>query len=251
MTTCDAQQAAAPKVNIPVLAGALGLISAVATAALVGVYVITAPPIKMQKLKATNDALMKVLPAFDNEPGQTKIIIGKAKDGKTVVELESVLKESGTLADLTETVEIFPAMKDGKFIGFAGQGKSPLGFGGDVKAMVGMKADGSIVTGIITGHQETPGLGTTITDRVRSKTILDILGMGEEVDETQLPPNHYLDQFAGKIAGTTPWSVKKEGGDIDAQSGATVSTKAVTDAFYKIASAYISNKQQITAKLTK
>jgi electron transport complex protein RnfG len=237
------------KVNIPVLAGALGLISAVATAGLVWVYMITAEPIKLQKVKATNAALMKVLPAFDNAPAESKIIVGKDKDGNTVVDLESKLKENKTLADLKETIVIFPATKDGKVVGFAGEGKSPLGFGGDVKAMVGLKADGSILVGIITGHQETPGLGTAITDRVRSKTIFDVLGMGEEVDESQLPPNATLDQFAGMTATNTPWSVKKDGGSVDFVSGATITSRAATDAFYKIASAYTLNKEKIAAVL--
>jgi len=239
------------KVNIPVLAGALGLISAVATAALVGVYLITIEPIKLQKVKATNDALMKVLPAFDNAPSESKIIVGKDSDGKTVVELESKLVEAKTLADLKDAISIYPATKDGKVVGFAGEGKSPLGFGGDVKAMVGLKADGSILVGIITGHQETPGLGTAITDRVRPKTIFDILGMGEEVDESQLPPNATLDQFAGMTATSSPWKVKKDGGSIDFVTGATVSSRAATDAFYKIASAYTLNKEKIAAILAK
>lgn len=235
------------KVNIPLLSGALGLLSAISTAALVSVYILTLEPIKEQKLKATNSALMKVLPVFDNTPGEEKIIIGTNSSGVQIVDLYSNLISNGGLAELSSLISIYPAKKDGKIIGLAGEGKSPLGFGGDVKAMVGLNPDGSIILGIVTGHQETPGLGTAITDRVRTKTILDILGMGKEIDETILPGNKTLDQFQGRVANVIPWGVKKDGGDIDFVSGATVSSRAVTDVFYKIASAYTFNKEKILA----
>ena len=235
------------KVNVFVLAGALGLISAVATAALVGVFIRTKGPIEEQKNKATNDALMQVLPGFDNSPGDTKIIVGTDDDDKTVVELESKLKADGKLAGLKNIIGIYTATKDGKIIGFAGEGKSPIGFGGDVKVMVGLDTKGKFLVGIVTGHQETPGLGTVVTDRVESKTILDILGMSDKVEISSLPANKILDQFKGKVVTDNVWKVKKDGGDVDFITGATISSRAVTDAFYKIASAYSVNKEKIAA----
>jgi electron transport complex protein RnfG len=237
------------KVNIFQLAIALGIISAVATAALMGVSQLTSAPIKMQKIKATNDALKMVLPEFDNNPTEKKIIVGENEEGKIVIDLESNLIKNNKLSSLINKIILYPAFKGSELVGIAGEGISPKGFGGDVKAMLGMKPDGSIITGIITAHQETPGLGTNITDRVRAKTIFDILGMGEKVDESKLPPNTILDQFNNKVASNKVWRVKKDGGDIDYITGATISSRAVTDAFYKIASAFTLNKEKIITLL--
>lgn len=237
-------------VNVFKLAVALGLLSAVATAALVGVFILTKGPIEKQKSKATNDALKLVLPPFDNSPVEHKIVIGKDEEGNTVVGLGTKLKADGTLVKLKNIITIYPAKEGGKIVGYAGEGVSPRGFGGDIKAMVGLDTNGTFNVGIITSNQETPGLGTVITDRVDSKTIFDVLGMSDKQPSTGLPSNKILDQFKGKIATNKPWQVKKDGGDVDYVTGATITSRAVTDVFYKITYAFVSNKEKIIALAT-
>ena len=82
------------------------------------------------------------------------------------------------------------------------------GYGGAVEVMTGIDADGS-VTGIkLTDHDETPGLGAKAAGT-------DDFG------------NTWRGQFVGRTAGED-LQVAKDGGDIDAIAGATITSRAVT-----------------------
>lgn len=101
-------------------------------------------------------------------------------------------------------VTVFPAMKDGKLTGvaFESYGK---GYGGPIGIMVGFVTDGSKLEGIgVTTMKETPGLGSRIVE-----------------------PD-FRDQFTGHA--TTKIALKKQGGDIAAISGATISSTGTVSA---------------------
>jgi electron transport complex protein RnfG len=96
------------------------------------------------------------------------------------------------------SVTVFPAMKNGKLTGVALEtfGK---GYGGDIGVMVGFALDGSKLEGIgITTLKETPGLGARAVEP------------------------EYRDQF--KNHPTESIALKKQGGDIQAISGATITS---------------------------
>ncbi len=210
------------KVNITRLGISLGIISAIAAAALSAVYLVTIEPIKKVAIDKTNSAFAQVMPGFDNNPSEEFIAI-KSADGRDV--------------------KFYIIKQKNKLIGFAGEGTSPKGFNGNVTAIVGILPHGEIKKVVITQHKETAGLGTVITDRKRQKTIFDVVN--NKVYEG-LPPNQYLDQFTGMSAYIDEnWKVKKDGGDIDAKSGATISTRAVTDAVYLISSTYNENMAKL------
>jgi len=81
-----------------------------------------------------------------------------------------------------------------------------IGYGGPIDLMLGLTPDGTI-TGIqILKHTETPGLGAKITEE------------------------KFLQQFTTKNAQNTTWTLKKDGGDIDQISGATISPQGVVKA---------------------
>ncbi len=201
----------------------LGLIGAVSAALLSGVDAMTRKPIKQAELRKISKALTQVLPPFDNVPADDKKVV-KAPDGRKVT--------------------FYIAKKDGKIVGVAGAGYSPKGFAGKIYVMVGFNPTGAVREVIVTKQGETPGLGTVVTDRVREKTIFDLFGKKKE--EKGLPPNRVLDSFNGLVAAKgTPWKVKKDGGQIDFVTGATISSRAVTDAVYCVASALEANKTAI------
>jgi electron transport complex protein RnfG len=56
-----------------------------------------------------------------------------------------------------------------------------------------------------------------------------------------------LDQFSGRkaVPGQPDWKVKKDGGEVDALTGATITSRAVTDAVYHIARTFAENQQQL------
>lgn len=202
------------KVKILPLVLSMGIISCVAAALLAWVFLITEAPIKSAMQQKTNTALQQVLPAFDNQPA----------------------KETAQ----TNGVIFYIARKDNVIVGFAGETVSSKGYGGDITVLAGIRPDGTLTTVMVTKQTETPGLGTVVTDRKREKTLSGILA-GKK--ETGLPPNRILDQFTGMkaSAGQTPWAVKKDGGDLDAVTGATITSRAVSEAAFTIAETFAQN----------
>ncbi len=214
---------AAQKVNIPKLGIFLGVVAAVASGLLSAVYVSTAEAIAVNQQKKTNTALQQVLPPFDNVPGSETKTIASPKGWP---------------------VRFYIARKGGDIVGYAGEVVTPEGFSGDVTVMVGLEADGSVRKVIVTKQTETPGLGTAITDRKVQKTIVDLIRGGTEA--TGLAPNRFLDQYDGRQGGGTPWAVAKDGGDVDAKTGATITSRAVCGAVYAVAGTCIEHLQDLS-----
>ena len=98
------------------------------------------------------------------------------------------------------------ALKDGKTIGVAVNTFSDKGFGGMVYVMVGFLPDGTINNTAVLSHVETPGLGT------------------------KMSTPEFKDQFMGKNPESFILKVKKDKGDVDAITAATISSRAFCDA---------------------
>lgn len=206
------------KVKIVPLVLSMGIISCVAAALLAWVFLITEAPIKAAMKQKTNAALQQVLPAFDNQPAEDAVTLG--------------------------TVKFYVARKDGIITGFAGETISSKGYGGDITVLAGVALDGTVGTVLVTKQTETPGLGTVVCGRTREKTLS---GLIKGVKETGLPPNRILDQFNGMKAtvGETPWAVKKDGGNLDAITGATITSRAVGVAVFTIAETFAQNSANL------
>ncbi len=80
------------------------------------------------------------------------------------------------------------------------------GFGGAIGVTVGIHADGTVAGVKVTSHAETPGLGARCTE--------DWFGA----------------QFAGLVSGITVSKTGASGNEIDAISGATVTSRAIAGA---------------------
>ena len=197
----------------------LGVFLCVVCAAAAGIMgtaaAVTREPIAKAKVKKVADGLRQVLPAFDNDP---------MKDAQTV-----------------KGVLFYTARSGDKVVGYAAQISTGAGYGGRIDALISFHPDGTIRTFIITGHGETPGLGSNAADRVREQTLAGLI-RGEKAPEG-LAPNRMLDQYAGhsaspKDAWKRPWKLKKDGGDVDYVSGATISSRAVNEMAWKAAEAF-------------
>jgi len=206
------------QVNIPVLTFSLALIAGIAAALLGGVYLVTEAPIRSALQEKTNAALRDVLPAFDNQPGEEAVVV--------------------------DDVTFYIARTGGEISGFAGETITPKGYNGNITVLTGLLPDGTITTVLVTQQAETPGLGTAVAERKREKTLSGLLS-GKK--ETGLPPNGVLDQFSDKkiVAGQSPWKVKKDGGTIDAITGATITSRAIAGAVYTIAETFAQNSEQL------
>ncbi len=93
---------------------------------------------------------------------------------------------------------------DGRLAGYAIIVKGPGGFTNDFDMMVGLDSTGKVIDTYVLDHKETPGLG----------------------DGMQKEP--FKNQFRGKGLGDIKWLVTKDGGDIDAITAATITSRAFT-----------------------
>jgi len=121
----------------------------------------------------------------------------------------------------------FVGVFDGKAnkVAFESAGK---GFGGDIGLMVGVNIDNDKIIGIgVTTHSETPGVGS------RAKT------------DPKLS-----NQFKG-LDLVTSFKVKPDGGEIDAMSGATVTSRGVCAGITEAGTVYQRLKSQIAEKIKK
>jgi electron transport complex protein RnfG len=113
-------------------------------------------------------------------------------------------------------IEYFEAYKTGTLAGYCLK-VIGMGYGGYIRMLVGINTDGIIHGVRVLEHQETPGLGSQINEvRPGDKT------------------PWFLQQFSGKDAKIV--EIHK---DIDAITGATISSKAVTDAIRKSAGEFL------------
>ncbi len=120
----------------------------------------------------------------------------------------------------------YPAKKNGQLVGTAVKTFTDKGFSGRFDVMVGFLPDGTIYNTKVLTHKETPGLGSKMKD----------------------PKFH--DQFNNmKPQGNL--SVKKDGGDIDAITAATISSRAYCDAINRAQAALGNNEYDSTSGATK
>ena len=105
-----------------------------------------------------------------------------------------------------DSMEVYPAYSKNEFIGAAIIGTSNKGFSGLIKIMIGFKSNGDIQNIVVLEQKETPGLGT----KIKGET--------------------FLQQFRGVNISSFKMTVKKDGGEIDALTGATITSRAFCEA---------------------
>ena len=171
------------------LGGILCAITLVVALALGAVNAVTAGPIAEQNAQKIKDSLENVMPGAESE--QIDVPEG------TTVTTETKNATSVTI------LSAYKMTKDGADAGYCVE-VGPTGFGGAVDTMVGIDSDGK-VTGIsvISASSETPGLGARSTEP------------------------EFQAQFAGQVG--TEVAVAKDGGSIDALTGATITSRAVSE----------------------
>ena len=106
-------------------------------------------------------------------------------------------------AQTVEGGQIYTATNAGEPVGYAIK-VSVGGFGGPLQLMVGFTPDGTVYNTSVISHAETPGLGAKLTD--------------ENIAPRQ--------QVKGKNPATNNLSVKKDGGEIDAITASTITSRA-------------------------
>jgi len=160
----------------------------------------------------TKDRIEQQVLKFQKAPAVKQILSDVSNDP---------LQDRFKIMDNGQELTFFVGKYDGqpKAVTFETSGK---GFGGNIGLMVGINIESDEIIGIcVTTHSETPGVGSRAKDDPA---------------------------FASQFAGMTmdkKFAIKKDGGDIDAISGATVTSKGVCVAAKQAQDIYTRLKPEI------
>jgi electron transport complex protein RnfG len=130
---------------------------------------------------------------------------------------------------------------DGQLVGYAFPGEAK-GYSSTISVMVGVDLEGTL-TGIkILDQKETPGLGTQAVDLPATRTFWQALSGRGEKGEAGRPP--FQEQFVGKTVTGLRVVTGKTETEIEALTGATITTQAVTDAVKDNLEAFLVQQKQ-------
>ena len=167
---------------------------------------LTADPIEQRALDDKQNSLSQVIPVsiHDNNPVKDTVTL-RTHEGKDVT--------------------IYRATKAGQVTGVAYQ-IDGSGYGGEIKLMLAVDAEGKILGVRALAHKETPGLG----------------------DKIEAAKTDWITRFSGLGLGNPPvdkWKVKKDGGQFDQFSGATITPRGVVKAIREGLEFFAENKTQM------
>lgn len=151
---------------------------------------------------AAQKALLEILPQsrFDND-----LLLD------TLAIPESAHALLGDLSNET----IYVARKDNRIVAVIVPAIAPNGYNGDIKMIAGINTDGTIAGVRVLKHKETPGLG----------------------DKVDIKKSDWINSFRGRSLNNPAengWQVKKNGGEFDQFTGATITPRAVVSRVYNI-----------------
>lgn len=174
----------------------LGAVCLSMTIALLLGFQLTRKGIDEAALQDKLASLAQVLPTtlYNNNPVQEVRIIN-----------DTQLSEQPT--------EVYLAKRDGTLTGIAFQLKRP-GYGGPITLIIGLDAAGNVLGARVISHKETPGLA----------------------DRIDIAKDDWITAFNGHSLSNTStqaWHVKKDGGEFDQFTGATITPRAVVGAIYQ------------------
>ena len=135
---------------------------------------------------------------------------------KKVIPVEFAETTMEKVAVGADTVEVFYAKNGEDIVGTAVKSFSNNGFNGNITIMVGFDTKGTITGYSVLAQGETPGLGSKMVDWFTES------GKGNII---------------GKNPGEKGIAVTKDGGEIDAITAATISSRAFCDAVNRAAQA--------------
>lgn len=201
-----------------VLRSAWGLsLFAIITAGLIALtQVVTKDKIQEQIAQARTKALLEIVPAgqFDNN----------LLDNAFWLEAESEL-------GLKEAGEVFVALQQGQPRYFILPLIAPDGYTAPIRLIMSVDLSGTVMGLRVIEHKETPGLG----------------------DKIDIKKSDWVRLFEGRSLENTPesaWAVKKDGGEFDQLTGATITPRAIVKAVYKGLKYFKTHQTELLAAAT-
>lgn len=113
---------------------------------------------------------------------------------------------------------VYPALKNGQNTGAAVESSSKNGFSGLIRIIVGFDSEGKILNYSVLQHNETPGLGSKMQEWFR-------------VDKNN-------QSIIGRSLASGNLNVSKDGGDVDAITASTITSRAFLEAINRAYNAY-------------
>ena len=159
---------------------------------------------------------------------KTREPIEAAARQKEIDAIKQVLPEFDSDPNQSKSVQngvvVYRLSRQNQPVGYAIKTYTDKGFGGHVELMAGFLPDGSINKVTVLTHKETPGLGTKMADP------------------------KFSNQFIGKNPLSFTLKVRKDGGQVDAITAATVSSRAYCDALQRAYDTFVNVNDSISNK---
>lgn len=189
----------------------LGIIAAILTALLAGVASFTRERIERNEqawIRQRLDAL----------------IAPQSHDNDLLA--DSIAVSAPNLLGSAQPIKIYRARRGGAPVAAVIRPIAPDGYRGPIELLVAIAYDGRLIGVQVIRHDETPGLGDAFESR-------DV---------------HWLERFRGRSLSDPPlqrWTVRRDGGDFDAFTGATITPRAIVKAVRGALEYYQRNTQHI------
>ena len=186
----------------------LGMFAAVGTALVSWIHLQTQEQIQENEKQELLSKLREVVPAelFDND-----------------LSTDTITVHSPELLGAEIPVMAYRARKNGQPVAVILSAVARSGYNGKIKLLVGVFMDGRVAGVRVVNHKETPGLGD-----------------GIEVEKSDWVRG--FDQRTLINPGQSGWRVKKDGGDFDQLTGATITPRAIVVAVYNALQFYDDNQ---------
>ena len=125
-----------------------------------------------------------------------------------------------------DAITVYRARMDDRPVAALMTVTAPDGYNGDIRLLAGIAFDGTVLGVRIISHRETPGLGDPI-ELERSDCVLGFTGKSLDNPDSQ------------------GWAVKKDGGEFDQFTGATISPRAVVRAVHNTLVYFAANRHSL------
>ena len=193
----------------------LALFAVVTGLLLAGSYLMTKDRIAEEIRKAEEKALLQIVP---RERHDNSMLDDTVSVGPDIAEL-----------GLRTDKRIYLAKQGSQVIAAIIPATARDGYSGDIDLIVGVNADGSVAGVRALSHKETPGLG----------------------DKVDLAKSDWVLSFNGRsLANPKPdsWAVKKDKGEFDSFTGATITPRAVVAATRRVLEYAAANRESLYGK---
>jgi electron transport complex protein RnfG len=183
------------KAPLLVAAGILGAFAVGGVGLVAITHDLTAPRIAENERAAVLRQVQAIVPqgSMDNDPLEDRIVVSNLE-----------------LLGMRST-QVYRVRSNGEPVAVILNPVAPNGYGGPIRLLVSVLADGTLGGVRVLAHQETPGLG-------------------DKIEEAK---SDWIHTFAGKSLGNPPaddWTVRRDGGAFDQFTGATITPRAIVQA---------------------